>query len=67
MSLMPIIQKKLNMDSIRLKTKELLTYYYGCYGNLVTIATRYVPMLIIPYKHRAKYEVNTTKDKGVTK
>ena len=29
------------MDSIRLKTKELLTYYCGCHGNLVTIATRY--------------------------
>ena len=31
-----------NMDSIRLKTKELGTYYCGCHGNLVTIATRYV-------------------------
>ena len=30
------------MDSIRLKTKELLTYHCGCYGNLVTIATMYV-------------------------
>ena len=24
------------MDSIQLKTKELLTYYCGCQGNLVT-------------------------------
>ena len=31
-----------NMDSIRLKTKELSTFYCGCHGNLVTIATRYV-------------------------
>ena len=31
-----------NMDSIRHKTKELLTYHHGCYGNLVTIATKYV-------------------------
>ena len=31
-----------NMDSIRLKTKELLMYHCGCYGNLVTIATLYV-------------------------
>ena len=30
------------MDSIQLKTKELGTYYCGCHGNLVTIATRYV-------------------------
>ena len=31
-----------NMDSLPLNTKELLTYYSGCDGNLVTIATRYV-------------------------
>ena len=31
-----------NIDSIQLKTKELLTYYCGCHGNLVNIATRYV-------------------------
>ena len=31
-----------NMDSIWLKAKELLTYYCGCHGNLVTIATSYV-------------------------
>ena len=30
------------MDTIWLKTKELLTYHYGCHGNLGTIATRYV-------------------------
>ena len=30
-----------NVDSIWLKTKELLTYHYGCQSNLVTIATRY--------------------------
>ena len=30
------------MDSLRHKTKELLAYHCGCYGNLVTIATRYV-------------------------
>ena len=31
-----------HMDSIRLKTKELLRYYCGCHGNLAIIATRYV-------------------------
>ena len=30
------------MDSIRPETKQLVTYYCGCHGNLVTIATRYV-------------------------
>ena len=30
------------MDSIKLKTKELLTYHCGCHGNLVAIVTRYV-------------------------
>ena len=30
------------MDSIRPKTKELLTYYCGCHGNLVIIATRFL-------------------------
>ena len=31
-----------NIDSIQLKTKELLMYHCGCYGNLITIATLYV-------------------------
>ena len=41
---MPIVLRNSipNMDSIQLKTKELLTYCCGCHGNLVTIATRYV-------------------------
>ena len=30
------------MNSIRPKTKQLVTYYCGCHGDLVTIATRYV-------------------------
>ena len=32
----------LNVDSIQLETKELLTYHCGCHGKLVTKATRYV-------------------------
>ena len=35
----PYIQ---NMDSIRLKTKELFRFHCGCHGNEVTIAMRYV-------------------------
>ena len=29
------------MDSIRFKINELLMFYSGCHGNLVTIAMRY--------------------------
>ena len=31
-----------NIKSIQLETEELLTYFCGYHGNLVTIATRYV-------------------------
>ena len=30
------------MNSIRLKTKELLRFHFGCHSNQVTIATRYL-------------------------
>ena len=36
------------MDTVRLKTKTLLTYYCCCHGNLVTIAMRYVPNVYYP-------------------
>ena len=39
-----------NVDSTWLKTKELLTYHYGCHSNLVTIATRYVADAYHPKK-----------------
>ena len=39
-----------NVDSIWLKTKELLTYRYGCHSNLVTIATRYLADACHPKK-----------------
>ena len=39
-----------NVDSIWLKTKELLTYHYSCHSNLVTIATRYVADAYLPKK-----------------
>ena len=39
-----------NVDSIWLKTKELLTYHYGCHSNLVTIATRHVADAYHPKK-----------------
>ena len=38
---MPIVPKKLHAK-YELKTKELVTCYCGCHGNLVTIAMRYV-------------------------
>ena len=31
-----------NMNSIQLKTKELVTYYCSGHGDLITIATRYM-------------------------
>ena len=39
-----------NVVSIWLKTKELLTYQYGCHSNLVKIATRYVANAYHPKK-----------------
>ena len=49
------------MDSIRLKTKELVTYYRGCHGNLVTIATRYVADAYCPKE--PPYQIWTQYDK----
>ena len=39
------------MDSIRPKTKELMTYYCGCHGNLVTIAIRFVANVYCPIQN----------------
>ena len=45
------------MNSVLLKTNELLTYHCGFYvNNLVTIAI----MPIVPRKDQAKYEINTS-------
>ena len=54
-----------NMDAIGLKTKELLTYHYGCHGNLVIIATRYVADAYCPKELHTKYGLITNQDKGV--
>ena len=57
------------MDSIRLKTKELLTHHCCCYGNLVTIATKYVADAYCPKE--PPYQIWTQYDpkqpEGVTK
>ena len=47
------------MDSIRLKTKELLTYHSGSHGNLVTIAMRYVPDAHYPLGALCEYMKST--------
>ena len=52
-----------NLDSTWFKTKELLTYYYGCHSNLATIATRYVADAYILRKVHTKYDLNGTQDK----
>ena len=55
-----------NVDSTWYKTKELLTYHYGCHSNLVTIATRYTWLMpIILRKVHTKYDLNRTQDKRV--
>ena len=48
-----------NMNSVRLKTKDLLTFHSGCHGSWVTIEARYVLMLIVPKNLHTKYELNT--------
>ena len=53
-----------HMDSIRLKTKELLTYDCGCHGNVVTIATRYVADAYCPKEPPCQI---WTQYNGVTK
>ena len=45
------------MDSIRLKTNELLMFYFGCYGNLVTIAMRYMADAYCP--NESPYQIWT--------
>ena len=47
---MPFVLRNLHTKYglVRPKTKELLTYYCGCHGNLVTIATRYVADAFCP-------------------
>ena len=47
--------------------KELLTYYCGCHGNLVTIAVRYVDDAYRPTE--PPYQILTQYDlrQGVTK
>ena len=46
-----------HMDSIGYKTNELLTYYCGCHGNLVTIAMRYVADAYCPYQIWTQYNL----------
>ena len=55
----------LNVDSIWLKTKELLTYHYGYHSDLVTIAKRMWLMPIILRNVHTKYELSRTQDKRV--
>ena len=47
------------MDSIRHKTKELLAYHRGCYGNLVTMATSYVADAYRPIPNMDLIQFNT--------
>ena len=55
------------MNSVSLKTNELLTYHCVCHvNNLVTIAILPIVLVtiaimpIVPRKDQTKYEINTT-------
>ena len=55
------------MNSVSLKTNELLMYHCGCHvNNLVTIAIMPIVLVtiaimpIVPRKDQTKYEINTT-------
>ena len=37
-----------NMNSIQLKTKELLKFYFGCHDNYVFMARRYIASAYYP-------------------
>ena len=49
-----------NMDSVQLKTKELLTHHCSCHGNLVAIAARYLVDAYCPKK--PPYQIWTQYD-----
>ena len=54
-----------NMDSIQLKTNELLIFQSGCHGNQVHITTWYKVDAYYPKNIYAKYRLKMTQDKGV--
>ena len=45
------------MDSLQIKTKELLTHHCSCHGNLVIIATKYVADAYCPKE--PPYQIRT--------
>ena len=50
-----------NMNSVRLKAKELLRFYSGCHGDLVNTTAMYV----LSRKLLIKYDNNKNKNEGV--
>ena len=50
-----------NINSLELKTKELLGFHSGCHGNWVTIITRYVAdaycLKEAPYQILTQYDL----------
>ena len=49
-----------NMNSIRLKTNELLMHNFGCHGKLVSIAAMYMAEAYRPKEH--PYQIWTQYD-----
>ena len=46
-----------NMNSIGIKTKKLETFYFGCNGNQVSIATRYETDAYCPSQALCQYNI----------
>ena len=59
---MPIILRKLHTryDLNRTQDRKVISIKHGTYGNLVTIATRYVADAYCPKEDHAKCKVNMT-------
>ena len=47
-----------NMNSIWPKTKELMKFHFGCHGNPVTIAMRYVADAYSPNENLIQLKAN---------
>ena len=50
------------MTIIKIKTKELLTFYSGCHGNWVTIATMYVTDAYCPIPNTSSIKFTELKE-----
>ena len=58
------------MNSIPLKTKELLKFHFSCYGKRLTIVARYKPDAYYakesPYQIQTQYDLKQRSNLGFT-